>query len=142
MFWGIYYNLSIWYKLSNITSAWALITLFGVGITGVVNYFLIPSYGFIACAWATFFCYGWMMVHSFLWGQKVYRIPYAWKKLVAYLIIVVIIYFIHGALTHLFIGLPFSILLAIMLTFGYLWFVARIEKKEFARMPFIGRLFQ
>jgi O-antigen/teichoic acid export membrane protein len=142
MFLGIYYNLSVWYKLSNRTSAGALITLFGVGITCVVNYFFIPTYGFIACAWATFFCYGWMMVHSFLWGQKVYRIPYAWKKLLAYLIIVVIIYFIHGALTHLFPGLPFSILLAIILTFGYLWFVARIERKEFARMPFIGRLFQ
>src|SRR5206468_233935 len=75
---GIYYNLSIWYKLSNKTMAGAWITVIGAVITLVINYLFIPRFGYVACAWATFFCYGSMMVVSFVWGQKAYRVPYAW----------------------------------------------------------------
>src|ERR1700749_1895235 len=89
MFLGIYYNLAIWYKITHKTIAGAYITLIGAGITLIINYFFIPSFGYMACAWATFACYGSMMVVSFIWGQKEYHIPYAWKKLCAYIIIVV-----------------------------------------------------
>ncbi len=80
MFLGIYINLSIWYRLSHKTTAGAYITLIGVFITLVVNYIFIPYYSYMACAWATFLCYGTMMVVSYKWGQKSYRIPYATKK--------------------------------------------------------------
>jgi O-antigen/teichoic acid export membrane protein len=80
MFLGIYYNLSIWYKLSNKTIAGAYITLIGAAITLVINYIFIPHVSYMACAWATFACYGSMMVISFIWGQKEYPIPYAWKN--------------------------------------------------------------
>jgi len=80
MFLGIYYNLSVWFKLSNKTMAGAWITLAGASITLTINYFLIPYFGYMACAWATFCCYGSMMVISFIWGQKAYPIPYAWKN--------------------------------------------------------------
>src|SRR5204862_6266252 len=95
MFLGIYYNLSIWYKLTNKTMAGAWITLVGASLTIIINFLFIPRFGYIACAWATFFCYGTMMVISFAWGQKAYRVPYAWKKLVAYMVIVVLLYFVH-----------------------------------------------
>ena len=64
MFLGVYYNLSIWYKISNRTMAGAWITLLGACITIVINYFAIPHFGYMASAWATFFCYGTMMVVS------------------------------------------------------------------------------
>ena len=78
---GIYYNLSIWYKVTNRTMAGATITIIGTAITFAINYFFIPKYSYVASAWATFFCYFSMMVISFIWGQKEYRVPYAWKKL-------------------------------------------------------------
>ncbi|MFN8242698.1 MAG: oligosaccharide flippase family protein [Ferruginibacter sp.] len=141
MFLGIYYNLSIWYKLSHKTMAGAWITLAGVTITFLINYFLIPRFSYMACAWATFACYGSMMVISFVWGQKEYRIPYAWKKLTAYLVIVVLLYFVHQGLTHFISNVFAGLALAVFLTMAFIVFVARIEKKELPKLPVIGKYF-
>ena len=139
MFLGIYYNLSIWYRLSKKTLPGAYITLIGAAITLVVNYVFIPSFGYMASAWATFLCYGSMMVISFVWGQKVYRVPYAWKKLVAYMVIAVLLYFIHHSLIGLWHNRIFSLVLATLLTGGYVLFLLRIERREFQRLPYVGR---
>jgi len=139
MFLGIYYNLTIWYKLSRNTSAGAYITLIGAAITLIINYTFIPRYGYMASAWATFFCYGSMMVISFVWGQKVYYVPYAWKKLLAYMIIVALLYFLHYGLTRIWHSNAFSIFAATILTSGYALFIIRVEKKELQRLPLIGK---
>lgn len=139
MFLGIYYNLSIWYKLSHRTSAGAYITFIGVGITLLINYLFIPHYSYLACAWATFLCYGSMMVVSFVWGQKHYRIPYAWKKLVAYMVIVALLYFLHRGLTGWWSRTWFSYTLATVLLAAYSAFIIRIERKEFRKLPVIGK---
>lgn len=142
MFIGIYYNLSVWYKLSNKTSAGAWITVGGALLTTGINFIFIPRFGFFACAWATFFCYGAMMVASFIWGQKEYPIPYAWKKLLAYMVIVVLLYFIHSGLATIWAGNAFHFILAALLIGLYLIFVARMEKNELAQLPVIGRFFK
>src|SRR5258708_38451651 len=100
MFLGIYYNLSIWYRLSKSTISGAYITLIGAGITLIINYLFIPRFGYMASAWATFFCYGSMMVISYVWGQKIYRVPYGLKKLTAYMVILALVYFLHLFLTR------------------------------------------
>lgn len=130
MFLGVYYNLSIWYKLSNKTMAGAWITLLGAAITIIINYFFIPYFGYMASAWATFFCYGTMMVVSYKWGQKVYRIPYATKKLIAYFVIALIIYGFHFLLLLVSNNKAFNYLFASILLVGFILFVSRIEKKE------------
>jgi O-antigen/teichoic acid export membrane protein len=139
MFLGIYYSLSIWYKLSNKTLAGAWITLIGAVITLVINYFLIPYFSYMACAWATFFCYGSMMVISFVWGQKQYHIPYAWKKLLAYIVIVVLEYFIYLGFNKLGFGVWINRGFATLLLGSFVLFVLNIEKKEFQRLPVVGR---
>jgi len=140
MFLGIYYNLSIWYKLSQKTTAGAWITLVGAIITLVINAAFIPRYSYMACAWATFFCYGIMMAISFIWGQKVYPVPYAAKKLCAYMVIVAVIYLVHHAVTTWWPNAWFNFGLATVFTLGYLVFVLRIERKEFSRLPYVGKL--
>jgi O-antigen/teichoic acid export membrane protein len=140
MFLGIYYNLSIWYKLSNRTIAGAYITLIGAGVTLVINYTFIPYFGYMACAWATCLCYGTMMVLSFVWGQKAYPVPYAWKKLVAYMVIVLLCYFVHEGIVHFFPSRWMSLLSATVLFAGYFIFLTRVEKKDFQRIPFIRSL--
>lgn len=142
MFLGIYYNLSIWYKLTHKTISGAYITLIGAAVTLIINYIFIPYYSYMACAWATFFCYGTMMVISFVWGQKAYRIPYPWKKLVAYMVIVVLLFFIHKTMIHFWPERSFSLLLASVFVFVYLLFLARIERKELSKLPVIGRFFR
>ncbi|MGZ3858173.1 MAG: oligosaccharide flippase family protein [Flavisolibacter sp.] len=141
MFLGIYYNLSIWYKLSNKTMAGAWITVIGAAITLVINFFFIPHYGYMACAWATFFCYGSMMAVSFVWGQKNYPVPYAWKKLVAYIVICVALYGVHLLFQHFNLG-PWAnrgFGLVLIGLFGLL--IMNVERSEFQKMPYIGRFF-
>jgi O-antigen/teichoic acid export membrane protein len=139
MFLGIYYNLSIWYKLSNKTIAGAWITLIGAIITLVINYVFIPTFSYMACAWATFFCYGSMMVISFIWGQKNYRVPYAWKKLVAYIIISVFLYAGYKFFNRLELGVWTNRGAALLLLALFGLLILNVEKKEFQRLPFIGR---
>jgi len=142
MFLGIYYNLSIWYKLTHKTIAGAYITLIGAAITLLINFIFIPYFGYMACAWATFFCYGSMMIISFLWGQKDYRIPYAWKKLCSYIVIVVLLYFIHEAIVFFFKGSIINFSSATLLLILYVWFVLNVEWKEFLRLPVVGKYFK
>jgi O-antigen/teichoic acid export membrane protein len=130
MFLGVYYNLSIWYKLSNKTMAGAWITLLGAVITIGINFLLIPRFGYMASAWATFFCYGTMMVVSYKWGQKVYFIPYATKKLIAYFVIALLLYSINLFILWVSGNKAFNYLFASILLFGFIAFVARVEKKE------------
>lgn len=142
MFLGIYYNLSIWYKLSHKTMAGAWITLAGATVTFIINYCCIPYFSYMACAWATFACYGSMMLISYVWGQKEYRIPYAWKKLTAYLVIVVILYFIHTGITALSGSLVLDLVSACGLVVLYVMLLARIEQKELPKLPVIGKYFK
>lgn len=141
MFLGIYYNLSIWYKLTHQTILGAYITVIGAVITLTINFIFIPFFSYMACAWATFFCYGSMMVISYVWGQKNYRIPYAWKKLCAYIVIVVMLFFLHQTVIHFWSSRFLNLGLATFLILAYLWFVMTIEKNEFQKLPVVGKYF-
>jgi O-antigen/teichoic acid export membrane protein len=136
MFLGIYYNLSIWYKLGNKTMAGAYITIIGAVITIIINSLFIPSFNYIACAWATFACYGSMMLISFIWGQKEYRVPYAWKKLLAYMVMVAVLYFLHLAISRISANLYFQLGSSVLLTLVFIGIVASVERKELQRLPF------
>lgn len=139
MFLGIYYNLSVWYKVTNKISAGAWITVSGTIITILINFIFIPRYSYVASAWATFFCYLTMMVTCYVWGQKEYPVPYAWKKLLAYILIVVLLFFIHKWFTMLWINETFSFILASILLLAFVAFIIKIEKNEFQKLPVIGK---
>jgi O-antigen/teichoic acid export membrane protein len=141
MFLGIYYNLSIWYKLTHKTISGAYITLIGAAVTLIINYFFIPYFSYMACAWATFFCYGSMMVLSYTWGQKQYKVPYATKKLCAYIIIVVLLFFIYKGIAYFITNNIINFIVATFLLLAYVAFVLNIERKEFQRLPVIGKYF-
>lgn len=85
VFLGIYYNQSIWYKLSGQTKFGAFIAIGGALITITLNLVLIPVYGFWASAWATLVVYAAQMVASYLLGQKYYPIKYNLRKFALYL---------------------------------------------------------
>lgn len=127
---GVYYNLSIWYKLSNRTMAGAWITLLGALITILVNYIAIPHFGYMASAWATLLCYATMMVVSYKWGQRVYYIPYATKKLIAYFVICLMLYGIHLIVQYCTPIISTRISIGTIEMILFIWFVSRIERKE------------
>lgn len=84
-----------------------------------------------------------MMLSSYLLGQKYYPVPYAVKKLIAYLVLVVLIYLIHLALVKFIsASLLFSLSSGFVLFILFTWFVSRIEAKELAKLPVIGKYFK
>ena len=87
---GIYFNLAIWYKLTDKTRYGMYLSIIGAIITIAFNYIMIPKIGFMASAWATLAAYGVMMLVSYVLGQKHYKVPYDIKKLSFYLILAII----------------------------------------------------
>ncbi|MEY4659711.1 MAG: hypothetical protein RJB36_1477 [Bacteroidota bacterium] len=130
VFLGIYYNQSIWYKLSGKTQYGAYIALFGATLTIVMNILFIPKYGYMASAWATFIVYGLQMLLSYFLGQRHYPIPYNLKKFVLYLGLAFILYFLGSfiQLERYFI----QFILQNTLIFVYLLFVWKMEKSTFS----------
>ena len=94
VFLGIYFNQSIWYKLSGQTKFGAYIAIGGGVITVAVNVIFIPIYGFYASAWATLIVYGLQMIASYLLGQKYYPIKYNLRKFGLYFGLALALYFI------------------------------------------------
>lgn len=139
VFLGIYYNLSIWYKLTNKNMMGAIITISGAVITIVLNILLIPKWHYLGAALATFCCYLFMMIVSYVMGQKYYPVPYARKKLIAYLILVVLIYVVHLGLVYLWDNRWFNLSTATFLLLLFTLFVLNIERKELVKIPFISR---
>lgn len=146
VFLGIYYNLSVWYKLTNKNMTGAYITIAGAVLTIALNLVLIPAFRYTGAAWATFFCYLFMMIVNYQLGQKHYPVPYAKKKLTTYIVIVALLYIIHEILVrqldqeasyyHLvYYGS------ALVLLGSFVLLITRVERKEFARLPFIGKYF-
>ncbi|MBI3238628.1 MAG: polysaccharide biosynthesis protein [Flavobacteriia bacterium] len=94
VFLGIYLNQSIWYKLSDQTKFGAYIALGGAVLTILINYLFIPSYGYMASAWATMIVYGAQMVASYLLGQKYFPIRYNLRKFYLYMGFTVALFFL------------------------------------------------
>jgi len=90
---GVFYNLTIWYKLSSKTIWGAYLALIGAAITLLLNFILIPKMGYMGAAWTTLICYTTMMVVSYLVGQKFYNVDYDVRKFFIYIISALIIYF-------------------------------------------------
>jgi O-antigen/teichoic acid export membrane protein len=91
---GIFFNQSIWYKLTGQTHFGALLTIFGAVITIVLNFYWIPRIGYIGSAWATLICYASMMVASYFLGNKHYPVNYDLKRILGYLALSLTLYVI------------------------------------------------
>lgn len=128
LFLGIYYNLSVWYKLTNKTHLGAIISIAGAVLTLSVNFALIPKYGYMASAWATFAAYGLMMLLSWIWGQKHYPIKYPIGRISLYFVVSIVLFFAYqtfkfdSAIVQNIFGV------ALMLSFVTIAFL--LEKKE------------
>jgi O-antigen/teichoic acid export membrane protein len=89
LLYGIYVNHSIWYKLNDLTRFGIYITLIGAVITILINVLLIPYFGYMASAWAHVASYGAMIIASFIFAEKRYKIEYKMVKLIPYFILAI-----------------------------------------------------
>ncbi|MEQ8905564.1 oligosaccharide flippase family protein [Ekhidna sp.] len=86
LFLGVFYNLSLWYKLTDKTLYGAYISLIGAFATFILNWALIPVMGYMGSAFATFGSYFLMVIISYLWGIKHYPVPYQVGKTLSYVV--------------------------------------------------------
>jgi O-antigen/teichoic acid export membrane protein len=98
VFLGIYYNQSIWYKLSGQTKFGAYIAIGGAILTIVINVIFIPTHQYWASAWATLIVYAAQMVASYVLGQRYYPIKYNLRKFGLYLGVAILFFLISSAL--------------------------------------------
>jgi O-antigen/teichoic acid export membrane protein len=115
---GIFFNLSIWYKLTNRTRYGAFLVLLGAVITVAINTIFIPVYGYLASAWAHLGCYSTMVVISYLWSRKHYAIPYKVGRILAYMGAAMLIYFGNRLFLQEMDGPGNLIALLLLLVFG------------------------
>jgi O-antigen/teichoic acid export membrane protein len=93
IFLGMYYNVSIWYKLTDQTKKGAQISIIGAVITVILNIVLVPVYGYLGCAITTFVCYFLMLVLGYVWGQKYFPVPYQLGRVLTYAVLSLTFYF-------------------------------------------------
>jgi O-antigen/teichoic acid export membrane protein len=137
---GIYYNLSVWYRLTDKTVYGSYISIAGAIITIVLNILLIPILGYVGSAWATLICYSAMMVISYFVGQHFYPINYPLGSLGKQFLILIGFYLLANIATKnvlcqvgIFPSLSvvgFLILLALLSVAFY--FMYRINKPAFS----------
>lgn len=96
---GIYTNLSIWYKLTDRTMLGAAVSIGGALLTVVLNLAFIPTYGYMASAWATLACYASMAVVSYWLGQKYYPVNYERRKIVGYIALGLLLWVVFEKVT-------------------------------------------
>ena len=137
IFMGIYFNLSFWYKLIDETRWGAYFSLTGCTILILMNIFLIPKYGYIACAWAGFTGYGVAMLLSYFVGQKKYPIQYDLKAIGMYVLLAAVLYLAaeYVPIDNIYLRMVYRTVLLIL-------FIAYVVKRDLPlnQIPILNRI--
>lgn len=131
LFLGVYYNLSVWFKITDRTHVGTWLTLVGAAITVAGNYLFIPVGGYYASAWVTLGCSGFMMVACYFLGQRHYPVPYRVFRGAAYLLLALVLIYVSNRWT-----LPLAwanVVYHFLLCLFYLAVVWWVERKDFSR---------
>ena len=96
LFQGMYYSLSLWYKLTDKTIYGAVMAIVGCVITIGGNLLFLKPYGYIASAYSVFTCFLVMTIISFLLGRHFYKINYDVPKILFYFVVCLAFYFVGG----------------------------------------------
>lgn len=91
LFLGVYYNLSVWFKLTDKTYYGTYIGLAGAVLTIVLNFLLIPVLGYLGCAWATLACYFMMATLCWWLGERHFPVPYPVVRLLIWLLVAIVL---------------------------------------------------
>lgn len=137
IFIGIYFNLSFWYKLIDETRWGAYFSLTGCIILILMNIFLVPKYGYIACAWAGFTGYGVAMLLSYFVGQKKYPIQYDLKAIGMYVLLAAVLYVAaeYVSIDNIYLRMAYRTVLLLL-------FIAYVVKRDLPlnQIPILNKL--
>ena len=134
---NIYFNLSFWYKLIDETRWGAYFSLTGCIILILMNIFLVPKYGYIACAWAGFTGYGVAMLLSYFVGQKKYPIQYDLKAIGMYVLLAAVLYVAaeYVSIDNIYLRMAYRTVLLLL-------FIAYVVKRDLPlnQIPILNKL--
>ena len=133
LFFGVFYNLSLWYKLTDKTIWGTWFSLFGLAVTLALNILFVPRYGYMACAWAAFACYGSMMLASYFVGQVKHPVGYDIPRILGYFAVAMALYGVSvvSATGNNFVD--FAARAALLLVYGAV--VWRVELRPRRKLP-------
>ncbi len=137
---GVFFNLSFWYKLTDRTIWGAYFSGIGAVVLITIDILLIPRFSYMACAWAGFAAYATSMLLSYFIGQRYYPIAYPIRQMSAYVLLTLVLFMAMqyaGSVLPLWASLIVNTLLIAV-------FVAYLVKKDFplSSLPIIGKKFK
>lgn len=139
LFFGIYFNLSIWYKLTDQTKWGAYFSITGCITTVIIIVLFVPIYGFMACAWAAFISNLLMMLLSYFIGQKKFPVAYDLRSAFIYGVIAAVCYAV-GMLPPIE-SVPLRLLYRSFILILFLIFIIKRDL-PLSEIPVIGRYFK
>ena len=126
LFFGVFFNLSLWYKLTDKTVWGMYFSLIGFVLMLMLNILLVPAIGipsgYMGSAWAAFISYFVIMTLSWYAGRKYYPVPYEWAGMGFYLLLAAILWGVSWSVADSPIWLSCPV--RIVLLFVYLMAVA------------------
>lgn len=142
VFQGIYFNLSIWYKLTDKTMYGAYFSILGAIITVIILVIFVPIKnpyygGYMGAAWSSFFCYLIIMIISYFYGQKYFPIKYELKRIGWYYLITVILYFLNEWLSTPYVALNY--VLRTLVLVGFIYYILKKENL-LQRIPYLKKI--
>lgn len=136
-FFGIFFNLSFWYKLTDKTYWGAWFSVSGCILTIAMNVALVPRFGYMACAWTAFTVYLAMMGASYFFGQKYYPVKYEVKNALIYFSLAMALFF-----TGIFAPIANTWMLLLFRLFLILIYIGVVIKKDLPlkEIPVINKI--
>ena len=137
---GVFFNLSFWYKLTDRTIWGAYFSGIGAVVLITIDILLIPRFSYMACAWAGFAAYATSMLLSYFIGQRYYPIAYPIRQMSVYVLLTLVLFMAMqyaGSVLPLWASLIVNTLLIAV-------FAAYMVKKDFplSSLPIIGKKFK
>ena len=138
LFFGICFNLALWYKLTDRTQWGMWLTLIGLVVVITLNIVLVPRFGYYGSAWASFACYATMMILSYFLGQKYFPIRYHVGRLALYFFASLALYGLTFLLAtpNKWVNMGVGTLLILL----YIALVLRVEKMTLGQLIPLGAL--
>ena len=133
LFLGLYYNISIWYKLADKTIFGAYVAVGGVVVTLVTSVSLIPVIGMMGSAWASLACFFFEFAIAYWLGQKYFPIRYPVKSILGYCTATALLLFLSWVVRQNVDGMTMRLIINSMMMLGFIIFVVVYER------PFISK---
>ncbi len=135
IFQGIFFNLSLWYKLTDKTIYGTYFSVIGCAITLTINVLLVPTMSYMASAWASFACYLTIMIVSYLVGQHHLKVPYDLRSILGYFALALALLGVYELFLHYFEGVIWACYIVRVVLLGM--FALVVYRFEWKRLKLV-----